>query len=155
LLNLVGNAVKFTEEGEVVVTVALAGDTTETATVQFSVRDTGIGISPDNRSLLFQSFVQGDSSTTRKYGGTGLGLAICKQLVEMMGGAIGVESELGRGSTFTFLVPFEKYVPEAVFSSGAAAGNNADSLAGCRTLIVDDCGGFCAIALEYLGLLGC
>jgi two-component system sensor histidine kinase/response regulator len=149
LLNLIGNAVKFTEEGEVVVTADLAGNTTETASVRFSVRDTGIGINPENRSRLFQSFVQGDSSTTRKYGGTGLGLAICKQLVEMMGGVIDVESELGRGSTFTFLVAFEKYLPEA------GSGNDAISLAGCRTLIVDNSGGFCAIAREYLDLLGC
>jgi len=155
LLNLIGNAVKFTAEGEVVVTADLAADDAETASVRFSVRDTGIGIRPEIHSRLFQSFVQGDSSTTRKYGGTGLGLAICKQLVELMGGAIGVESELGRGSTFTFLVPFAKYFPEAVFGSGAEDGNGAVSLVGCRTLVVDDHGGFWALAHEYLNLLGC
>jgi PAS domain S-box-containing protein len=154
LLNLVGNAVKFTEEGEVVVTADVAGNTAEIATMRFSVRDTGIGISQENRSRLFQSFVQGDSSTTRKYGGTGLGLAICKQLVEMMGGVIEVESELGRGSTFTFLAPFGKYPQEPGALSGATT-NGSVSLIGCRTLIVDDSDGFCEIAQEYLALLGC
>ena len=154
LLNLVGNAVKFTEEGEVVVTADMAGDTAETDTMRFSVRDTGIGISQENRSRLFQSFVQGDSSTTRKYGGTGLGLAICKQLVEMMGGVIEVESELGRGSTFTFLAPFGKYSHDNGALSGATM-NGSVTLIGCRTLIVDDSGGFCEIAQEYLALLGC
>src|SRR5262249_26438687 len=95
LLNLVGNALKFTEEGSVKVTSELAESTANTTTARFKVSDTGIGISPENRGRLFQSFVQGDSSTTRKYGGTGLGLAISKQLVEMMGGVIEVESELG------------------------------------------------------------
>jgi PAS domain S-box-containing protein len=155
LLNLIGNAVKFTEEGEVVVTADLAGDAADTATLRFSVRDTGIGISPENNARLFQSFVQGDSSTTRKYGGTGLGLAISKQLVEMMGGTIDVESELGRGATFTFLIPFGKYSPDAAPEPGAGAGNGPGSLAGCRTLVVDDSGGLGSTELEYLDLLGC
>jgi CheY-like chemotaxis protein len=153
LLNLIGNAVKFTEAGEVVVSISIASDTAEAATVQFSVRDTGIGISEEKRSRLFQNFVQGDSSTTRKYGGTGLGLAISKQLVEMMGGVIEFESELGRGSTFTFLVAFERYSPE---SGSARAGGSGDlSLAGCRTLVVDEAGGDGARTREYLVMLGC
>jgi PAS domain S-box len=153
LLNLIGNAVKFTEEGEVVVSTQIAGVTPEAATVQFSVRDTGIGISPEKRSRLFQSFVQGDSSTTRKYGGTGLGLAISKQLVEMMGGMIELESELGRGSTFTFLIAFEKYSPET--SRAHAGGNGAFSLAGCKTLVIDETAGEGAMTQEYLTMLGC
>jgi hypothetical protein len=154
LLNLIGNAVKFTDEGEVVVAAVLAAHTVQTATLKFSVRDTGIGISQENRSRLFQSFVQGDSSTTRKYGGTGLGLAISKQLVEMMGGVIDVESELGRGSTFTFLVAFEKHSPDAL-SAGCAAGNGEVSLRGCRALVMDDGSGEGAMTREYLELLGC
>jgi len=154
LLNLIGNALKFTDEGEVVVSVGLESQTAQTATLKFSVRDTGIGISQENRSRLFQSFVQGDSSTTRKYGGTGLGLAISKQLVEMMGGLIDVESELGRGSTFTFLLALEKYSPEALYGPGCAAGNG-ESLRGCRALVVDDGGGDGAMTREYLELLGC
>jgi PAS domain S-box-containing protein len=153
LLNLIGNAVKFTEEGEVVVSTSIASDTAETATVQFCVRDTGIGISEEKRSRLFQNFVQGDSSTTRKYGGTGLGLAISKQLVEMMGGVIEFESELGRGSTFTFLVAFERYSPEA--GSARGGGHGDLSLAGCRTLVVDEGAGEAARTREYLAMLGC
>ncbi|MEY2747805.1 MAG: hypothetical protein RL112_2847 [Planctomycetota bacterium] len=98
LVNLVGNAVKFTEQGEVVVEIAAAGE----GRLEFRVRDTGIGIPDDRRDRLFQSFSQVDASTTRRYGGTGLGLAISRQLVQMCGGSIRVDSEEGRGSTFSF-----------------------------------------------------
>lgn len=108
LMNLVNNAIKFTDQGEVVIRGSCDSQTDDNVRIRFTVSDTGIGIPPDRLERLFQSFSQVDASTTRKFGGTGLGLAICKSLVEAMGGEIGVESEPGRGSTFWFQVPFEK-----------------------------------------------
>ncbi|MBZ5741343.1 hybrid sensor histidine kinase/response regulator [Nocardioides mangrovi] len=133
LLNLAGNAVKFTGSGEVVIRASLTGGTSESVTVRFEVTDTGIGIDPDDCARLFDPFSQADSSTTRRYGGTGLGLAICRQLVDAMGGAIGVESELGRGSTFWFSVPLGIVAAPAVESTSSAG-----ALTGRRALVVDD-----------------
>jgi two-component system, sensor histidine kinase and response regulator len=116
-----------------VVRAGLAEATVETVLVRFEVSDTGIGIAPEARARLFQSFSQGDSSTTRQYGGTGLGLAISKQLVEMMGGTIGVDSSLGRGSTFWFTVRLAKQ-PASAQPTPLPAGD----LRGRRVLIVDD-----------------
>jgi len=105
ITNLLGNAVKFTpEQGAISLTVRLAEKVNEICTLQISVTDTGIGITPEQQKRLFQSFEQAESSTTRKYGGTGLGLAISKNIVEMMGGSIWIDSEQGKGSTFTFTI---------------------------------------------------
>ena len=107
MTNLVGNAVKFTERGRIEVSVECPAWTATDAMMRVEVKDTGIGIAPDKLELIFEKFTQADGSMTRRYGGTGLGLTIVKQLVDLMGGAIGVKSELGQGSIFavTFRLP--------------------------------------------------
>ncbi len=133
LTNLAGNAVKFTHQGEIVVEAAVVAAEAGRATLRFEVRDSGAGMSAEVRSRLFQPFVQADASTTRLYGGTGLGLSIVKRLVELMGGEIGVTSELGRGSTFTFTLPF-LLVDGAASSATLAPPSPRDR----RVLVVDD-----------------
>jgi signal transduction histidine kinase/sensor domain CHASE-containing protein/DNA-binding response OmpR family regulator/GAF domain-containing protein/HPt (histidine-containing phosphotransfer) domain-containing protein len=134
LINLVGNAIKFTDNGEVVIQVKLLKADERASYVQFSVADSGIGIAREQRAGLFESFVQADGSTTRKYGGTGLGLPICKNLVELMGGEMWVESEPGRGSTFFFTVEF------AHAAAGATTPHPSPSLniSGLKVLVIDD-----------------
>ena len=131
LTNLLGNGIKFTRQGEVALRVRRVEESAEDTLLRFEIADTGIGISPDAQARLFQAFVQADSSTTRQFGGTGLGLAICRQLVERMGGQIGVESAMGRGSTFWFTVRLAKQ-PAAPGSTGEGPA----ALAGVRTLVV-------------------
>jgi two-component system sensor histidine kinase/response regulator len=133
LTNILGNAIKFTEEGEVTLRADLVEDTPDMATVSFEVSDTGIGMTEEQRSRLFKPFAQADASTTRRYGGTGLGLAISKQQVSMMGGEIGVRSEPGVGSTFWFTARLEKRQEEERAIPGPRAG-----LRDLRVLIVDD-----------------
>lgn len=133
LMNLVGNAVKFTERGEVVVNVVGEAETKSSVVIRIEVRDTGIGIPAAAQAQLFQPFTQADGSTTRRYGGTGLGLAISKDLVELMGGTIGLESLVGQGSSFWFSIPFQK---QRVGRSLTCEG--VPRLFGRRVLVVDD-----------------
>ncbi|NLI12286.1 MAG: response regulator [Peptococcaceae bacterium] len=133
LINLAGNAVKFTEKGEILIRVYLVDQTGIQVTLGFTVKDTGIGLSPNQIDKLFMSFTQADESTTRRFGGTGLGLAICKHLVELMGGKIWADSEPGKGSCFSFTVRLE---------TGEAKQSEAEAhwkdLRGMRALVVDD-----------------
>jgi CheY-like chemotaxis protein len=134
LVNLVGNAIKFTQQGEVVVRVALQSQTTDHCHLEFAVVDTGIGIPVEKQAVVFDPFSQADGSTTRRFGGTGLGLTISSRLVALMGGQIGVESEVGRGSTFHFTAQFAK--PTTPASEPPA--RNAVNLRGLPVLVVDD-----------------
>ena len=133
LMNLIGNAIKFTEQGEVDVSAAVVGYHDDRTSVRFRVRDTGIGISDEQLATIFDEFTQADASMTRRYGGTGLGLAISRKLVALMGGQLSVTSEVGRGSEFSFTLrlPVER-------SAAAATPGRAVSLGGRRLLVVDD-----------------
>jgi two-component system, sensor histidine kinase RpfC len=128
LINLAGNAVKFTERGSVTVHVSVQAETEASVRLKFSIRDTGIGIAPEAQAKIFESFTQADQSTTRRFGGSGLGTTIAKQLVQLMGGRIGLESAIGLGSTFWVEIDLDKQPEHA----GAALGD----LAGARILLV-------------------
>ena len=135
LVNLAGNAVKFTESGSVLIDVSCGEKNPDKALLEVAVQDTGIGIPDDKIESIFDKFSQADASTTRKFGGTGLGLTISQRLVEMMGGVIWVDSEVGEGSTFRFTVPLELAPGEA---PGQPSRAQQDDLEGKRVLVVDD-----------------
>ena len=135
VVNLVGNAIKFTEQGEVVLEAEVASRSEEAVRLHFSVMDTGIGVPEEKREQIFDPFTQADTSTTRRFGGTGLGLAISAQLVEMMGGHLGLVSEVGRGSTFHFTASFE--LPGLPAVTPPPRGDRLD-LTGVPVLVVDD-----------------
>jgi signal transduction histidine kinase/ActR/RegA family two-component response regulator len=138
VLNLVTNAIKFTAQGSVEVAVRAEPRDGDEVALFTTVRDTGIGISAEDRSRLFLSFSQADSSISRRFGGTGLGLAICKALVEKMGGSIGVESEPGNGSTFAFRIMLRKCDDLRLETRSRAPEDEADRVAGSRVLVADD-----------------
>ena len=132
LTNLLSNAVKFTQKGEIIISIKLLFKDEQNAQIRFDVKDTGIGISKEHKEKLFTSFSQADSSTTRKYGGSGLGLAICKQIVELMGGTVGLESKPDEGSDFYFTIKFEL---QDIQKNFLEASNNLSNL---KILVVDD-----------------
>lgn len=134
IMNLIGNAIKFTKEGEVLLEVELKSETQDLVILNFTIIDTGIGISLQDQNKLFQAFSQVDASITRQYGGTGLGLAICQQLVSLMGGKIGVKSQMGKGSQFWFELPFMKQIQPS------SQILELDILTNKRLLVIDDNG---------------
>ncbi len=131
LTNLTSNAVKFTEAGEVAISAEVIHESDEFTRIRLSVKDTGIGIAPEQQSRIFESFTQADGSVTRKYGGTGLGLTISRQLAELMGGQIGVQSEPGKGSTFWVELPLKKATSSHIDATDA-------DISSLRVLVVDD-----------------
>jgi len=150
LVNIAGNAIKFTEKGEVLIQVSLVDETAESVTVHFSASDTGIGIPRDKLDKIFKGFSQADGSTTRKYGGTGLGLTISKQLVQMMGGQLEVQSTPGKGSCFSFTVTF----PRQTEGKAAPLAAPCDTR-GLRIMIVDDNTTNRKILLKMVESFGC
>ena len=147
LINYANNAIKFTDKGEISIAVRMVEDAGQWVKLRFEVRDTGIGLTEDQKGRLFQSFQQGDTSTTRRYGGTGLGLAICKSLAELMGGEVGVQSSLGRGSTFWATLPLQRGAPPRSLLL-------PPDLRGRRVLVVDDNHTAATVLSEMLHAMG-
>ena len=166
LINLVSNAIKFTERGRIEIVVRWMHGKTESAggtdgpaaaaAVQFEVIDTGIGIAPEHKDILFQPFTQADTTTTRAYEGTGLGLTITQRLVEMLTGSLSFESELGKGSTFRVSIPSGSQQNSAQYADGRSANaeRSSDDLTGQRVLVVDDRREFCYLIGRYIERAG-
>ncbi len=159
--NLAGNAVKFTERGEIVVSVSLVRRASDSVTLYFGVRDTGVGIAEDRLTAIFDAFTQADSSTTRRHGGTGLGLAICRHLVHMMGGEMHAESTPGKGSLFCFSAVFEPASGEepagseaGIVPGGAPAPETFAPLKNARVLLAEDNSVNQCVAMEILRSFG-
>src|SRR3954467_3384573 len=150
LLNLLGNAIKFTESGEVALRVTSDAASTVPGALQFTVTDTGIGIAGEKLGAVFERFTQADSSTTRRYGGSGLGLTISKRLVELMGGRIWVESELGKGSVFAFAVPFEIWAGATRGAAAPARTGAEPALRPLRILLAEDSPDNRTITVAYM-----
>ena len=150
LLNLLGNAIKFTESGEVALRVKPDADSTVPGALQFTVSDTGIGIPGEKLSAVFERFTQANSSTTRRYGGSGLGLTISKRLVELMGGRIWVESELGKGSVFSFAVPLEIWARTRRPTAAPVGAGPEAPLPALSILLAEDSPDNCTITMAYL-----
>jgi two-component system, sensor histidine kinase and response regulator len=158
LVNLLGNAIKFTEEGGITLEIKTSARYKDKTFLAFSVTDTGIGIPKDMIGSLFSSFTQADSTTTRRFGGTGLGLALCQNLVDLMGGNIWVESEEGKGSTFNFALPFQEqteqqrkiYQEREICEANRLSAAPGEPLRGYQILLVDDNEINCEVFSEIL-----
>ncbi len=138
LTNLIGNAIKFTKKGSVIFSYMVMAETSNNCTIQFKVKDTGIGIEKAEQKRVFEGFSQANRNISKNFGGTGLGLTICKKLVELQGGKIVVESELGLGSEFIFYISFEKHAFTAVNSDVKTSPTNTNLLNGMKVLIAED-----------------
>jgi CheY-like chemotaxis protein/HPt (histidine-containing phosphotransfer) domain-containing protein len=150
LLNLLGNAIKFTQSGEVTLRVAPDANPSVPTALRFTVSDTGIGIPREKLGQVFERFTQADSSTTRRFGGSGLGLTISKRLVELMGGRIWVESEVGKGSVFAFVVPFEIWATVNLPTTAPVGTGPEPALRALRILLAEDSPDNCIITMAYL-----
>ncbi len=150
LLNLLGNAIKFTQTGAVSLHVTQDTDSAVPTALRFTVADTGIGIPFDKLNQVFERFTQADTSTTRRFGGSGLGLTISKRLVELMGGRIWVESEVGSGSAFSFTVPFERWAGADRRASAPSRNGTGSTLSALNILLVEDSADNCTITMAYL-----
>jgi CheY-like chemotaxis protein len=150
LLNLLGNAIKFTGSGTVSLRVSADANSNMPTALRFTVSDTGIGIPREKLSRVFERFTQADSSTTRRFGGSGLGLTISKRLVELMGGSIGVESEVSQGSVFAFTVPFEIWLGADRRAAVLVGADPEKPLQALRILLVEDSPDNCTLAMAYL-----